>query len=390
MIVRGFNPELDELEQTMLTGYSGAGATSLAVAGNQQFAQNDRILIGQMGTENAEIVSINASVTLGNTLPISASVFPHNGNDPIFQLRYDKVKFYRSVTGINGAYLPLATVSLDVDNENLLTPYDDTTGTSSYYYKVSYYNSITSAESDMSDPVAGAGYPRNSVGFLTDEILSELKDKDERTVTRTDLTNWMNEVDDDLLTRARKPYLFLKRSQTVNSITNTYIPYPDDMWKFDRFEYTWTIGSQASTREFYPIDNEEFRLIDYNTNTLSTDNLQFISLDDINHVIKTYPKFLTTQTNAVTIYYYKYFTEINSPSDVFETPSPNIYKLYCLGKYFRSLAKGDTVYLTLSQAYFQDYNTQVAKLQRVNDKNVGTPMSFKMPTRRMQTRRFGR
>lgn len=390
MFITAFNLSVDDLEQTLLSQYAAGGVTTLVVKGNQGFANTNKILIGPMGTENAEIVSVNAAVTAGTALTVTTTVFPHNANEPVYVLEYNQVKFYRSTTGVAGAYSLLATVDVDVDNENLQTVYDDSTGSSSYYYKISYYNSVTSFETEQSDPVQGTGYPRNSVGFLLEEIISEIKDPDERTVTKDDLINWMNEVNDDLITRARKPYDFLKTSTTVSATAATYVPYPTDMWKFDRFEYTWTLGGQGTQREYYPINQEQFRLIDFDTGALGSDDLQFISLDDVNNVIRTFPKFLTTQASAITIYYYKTFDTIDSPADLFETPNPMVYKLYCLAKYFRSLAKGDSNFLTLSDRYFSDYALQVSKLQRANNKNVGTPMSFRFPTRRMQAWRYHR
>jgi hypothetical protein len=385
MIITAYNIDLEGLESTTLTQYAAAAATSLNVHSNQGFANTNHLLIGEMGTENAELGTVNAAVTLGTVLPVAATTYGHSANEPVYLMKYNQVKFYRSTTGIGGTYSLLATVNMDVDNENLQTTYDDTGGTSSYYYKVSYYDSLNSYETTQSDPVQGSGYARNTVGFLINEIMSEIKDPDERTVSRDDLINWMNEVNDDLITRARKPYDFLKTSSTVDAVADTYIPYPTDMWKFDRFEYTWTLGGQGTNREFYPINIEQFRLIDFDTEALSSDDLMFIALDDENEQIKTYPKFLTTQTGAVTIYYYKTFDLLDSPADAFETPNPYVYKQYCLGKYFRSLSKGDSNFLTLSDRYFADYNIQVAKLQRANNKNVGTPLSFRFPTRRMQS-----
>ncbi len=383
MLIRAYNPDLEGLENTTLTQYIAGGVTALVVQGNQGFVNGDKILIGEMGTENAEIVAITGAVTAGTALTVGTTVFPHNADDPVTRLRYDQVRFYKA-SSVSGSYSILATVNIDVDNSDLQTSYDDTVGSASNFYKISFYNSVTTAETDQSDPVQGTGYPRGSVGFLQEEILREIGDRDERNVSREDLIAWCNEVNDDLITRARKPYKFLKRESEVDATADTYIPYPTDMWKFDRLEYTWSVGGQDTTREFYPIPQEEFRLIDFDGNAVSSDDLMFVSLDDVNEVFKTFPKFLTTQTDAVLIHYYKTFTEIDSPSDLFETPNPMVYKLYCLAKYFRSLAKGDSNFLTLSDRYFSDYALQVTKLQRANDTNVGTPLSFKMPTRRMK------
>src|SRR5690606_37639908 len=98
------NPSLDGLEMTYLALSYQAGATSIQVRNNQNFADTNKILIGHMGNEKAEVVSVSGTVTPGQTLGVTATLFAHNADDPVYRLKYDKIRFYRSTTGIDGVY----------------------------------------------------------------------------------------------------------------------------------------------------------------------------------------------------------------------------------------------------------------------------------------------
>jgi hypothetical protein len=70
------------------------------------------------------ISSVNAN---GTTVVVGATVFDHEADAPVYQLRFDQVKIYRA-TSSTGTYSLLTTQNLDVDNADLATNYDDTTG----------------------------------------------------------------------------------------------------------------------------------------------------------------------------------------------------------------------------------------------------------------------
>lgn len=391
MVITAFNPATEELEKTYLANSTAAGVTTFLVKNNDRFAQNDRIMAGEMGREKTEVISVGGAVVDGTSLTVSATVFTHEADDPIYQLRFDQVKFYRSTTGISGSYSVIATVDMDVDNAELITAYDDTTGLATYYYKVSYYNSISTLESAQSDAFLGAGYPRGSAGFLIDELMTEFKDYNELIVKRRELLGWLNEVNDDLMTRSRKPYDFLRTRTVLTRTANTsYVDWPTDsggnqiMWKFDRLDYNFTDSATTPvtdiTYTLRVISTEEFRNT-YVDNTISSttvnDQTAIMSIDTAMKRFRFWPPFKTTSAAAMYLYYWKYFNEINSEGDILETPNPRIYKLYCLHKFFRLKGTTDASFLQISDRYLQDYNTEVAKLQRANSRDAGTPEAFK-------------
>jgi hypothetical protein len=72
---------------------------------------------------------------------------------------FDRIKIYRSTTGVTGAYVEITdpTSRLVLESGKVVYDYTDLSGHEDYYYRSSYYNSITSLESSQSDPQQGEG-----------------------------------------------------------------------------------------------------------------------------------------------------------------------------------------------------------------------------------------
>ena len=376
------NPSTDKLEKSYLANAYSTGATSLEVRNNDRFQNNQKIMIGEMGNERTEIVTITGSGVNANgtTLATSATLFPHNSDDPVYALKYDQVKFYRSTTGIDGSYSSLATVNVDVDNANTQTMYDDLAGLSSYYYKVSFYSTFDSTESDLSDPIAGSGYPAGTAGALVNEFFSEVGDTQQQTMTVDDVLALMNEVNDDLTSQSRRPYRFLKTSALLNvTANNARVSLPTTLLKFDRLAFTNTWLQR--TDDYRRISMEEMEYIKYDNTFYPDDNLLYVAIDETTNELVMFPTPATSSTGSIKIFFWKKFTRLTSMASAVETPNTRIYKMFLLGRYWRKRAIKEQSYLTLSDRFMQDYNTEVVKLQRMNRLDMGTPMSFKPDTR---------
>jgi hypothetical protein len=165
MIISTLNPSTDDYEKSYLANPYSSGVTSVLIKQADRFLANQRIMIGEMGLEATEVVTVSAVGADNQTLTIGAAQFAHAADDPVYVLRFDQVKIYRA-TSSTGSYSLLTTQNLDVDNADLATNYDDTTGTSANYYKTSLYHSVSTLESALSDPIAGTGYRRNQVGYI--------------------------------------------------------------------------------------------------------------------------------------------------------------------------------------------------------------------------------
>lgn len=74
---------------------------------------------------------------------------------------FDRIKVYRSTTGLTGSYTEITTPATRILLDANTTVYEfvDTAGDPSYYYKSSYFNALSSLESSLSDAVQGEGDP---------------------------------------------------------------------------------------------------------------------------------------------------------------------------------------------------------------------------------------
>jgi hypothetical protein len=391
MLITAFNPETIDLESSLLSNPYTAGVTSIQVDNNDRFVINDRILIGEQGTEKAEVVTVSAVSADGQTMTVGATVFSHSAGDPVYKLRFDQVKFYRSTTGSTGAYSVISTQNLDVDNPNLTTIYDDTTGVAAYYYKITMYHSVSTLESDYTDPIQGTGWRREQVGYIIDEILQEVSDQQELNVTRSELLGYFNDVNDDLTINVGKPYDFLHSRTTLTRTANTnYIDFPTDsdgkqtMWKFDRIDCNFTDTTTdpdtdiTYTIRVYP--PEEFRNL-YQDNTIDSttvdDRVNAMTLDTSVNRFRFNPPFETSSAATFYLHYWKYFDVINSEGDIVETPTAKIYKLYCKAMYYRKRGVTESTYNATADRYLNEYAIEKAKYKGVDRKDKGTPRSFR-------------
>lgn len=384
----------DGLEKSYLSSPYSIGVTSIEVKNNNRFASNDRIMIGEMGQEKTEIVTVSAVNADGNTLTVGTTIFSHSADDPVYVLPFDQVKFYRSTTTSGGSYTVISTQALDVDNVDLATKYDDTTGTAAYYYKFTFYHSISTVESAFSDIQGGTGWRREQVGHVIDEVLQEVSDQNEFNVSRQELLGYFNDVNDDLITSVSKPYDFLHTRTTLTRTANTnYIDFPTDsnskqtMWKFDYMDYnftdTTTDPDTDNTSTITVIGEPEFRnrytdnTID--STTVSDDKPESMCLDtSVNRFRFSHP-FETTTTNVFYLHYWKYLTDIDSEGDVIETPTPKLYKLYLKGMYYQKRAVTDPKYQAVADRFFGRYEIEKNGYKKIDRKDKGTPRGFRPP-----------
>jgi hypothetical protein len=186
------HPDTTNSEQTYLTSAVSAGATSLSVKNTQGFSANDFIVVGGIGNENSEITKIN-SISGNNTLVVDALKFDHGVDTPVTYIKYNQVRIYKA-SSKNGTYsLILVGINIEVDYPDG-TRYDDTTGTSSSWYKAAYYNSLTGVQSDLSDPFPATGITDYCLRGLQDAVITLANDPLEQRIRRDDITRWINEI----------------------------------------------------------------------------------------------------------------------------------------------------------------------------------------------------
>lgn len=369
MNIVAYNPETNYLEKSYLGKSYASGVSAVLIKNSNKFAAGQKVLIGSMGRERSEILTVNGTGLTATNLPFTTNtVFPHDADDPVFVLDFDKVRFYRSTTGQNGVYSVLATVDMDVDNADNATYYDDVNALTSYWYQVSYYDSVNSEESDRTDPMAAGGYTKKQLGFMIPKVAKEVGDAEFIEVDLDTYISWMNDINSDLITQAKRPYRFLKTSASLNADADASVaPFPDNFWKVNYIEVN-EIGP-ASSRVYRPTKVSMTQaLTNLDLYTLGGDYVDGIAVDDETESLVFFPKARVQRLNAFTLHYYKDFDDFTSLADVVETPNTLVYKLGLKREYYMLKADSDTKYFTKAKDYDQRYQAEVMKLQR--EKNI--------------------
>lgn len=391
MIVSAFNPDTDDLEKTYLSSFAATGATVLAVKNNDRFVNLNKVLLGEMGGERSEIRTLSAVNANKLAITVDATVFDHNSDAPVYQLNYDKVRFYRR-TSEGGTPTLQTTVDIDVDNVDNLTKWDDPNALTTYWYQYAWYNSITDEESEMADPIQATGYARKSAGSIIDGVVRRVRDTGFNVLTFDEYVDIMNEVGDDLITQAQRPYVFLKDSVELDTVADQkyidILAQVPDFWKFDYVEIDQQInGSGTNYKETTPLSLEAFNQRYNSTSLLGSDQVRDVAFDDQTKRLYVYPTPKNARTAKVILHYYKTFTPITGSGDLVETPNPTIYRYKLMAEYYSAKSEADRQWAALAAKYEEKYGNEVVKMQRVNRLDVGTPRSFRSP-RAYRRRRY--
>lgn len=188
-----------EVAQVQLDIAAGAGsATFVSIQG---VADGDIMFIGQLGTEKVERKIVSG--VIGNVVSVVGTFGrDYPAGSRITFLRGDQLKIYRAANTNNlqpldTAFALLAGMPLVIDYDQSATDYQDQSGSSSYWYKSTFFNSGNSDETQLSDSpaVRGGGYGhycsvdaiRGEAGFkqnpfITDAMISSRRDDAESEV----------------------------------------------------------------------------------------------------------------------------------------------------------------------------------------------------------------
>lgn len=187
--------DVNKNDTTYLASDITSNATALTVKNIAGFSVNDYLLIGQYGGSQTEIVQVS-SITAPSTITVTACSYPHPADTQVWKTDYNQFKAYRSTSGVGGTYTLISVQNLLPDlRQNV---YSDPSASSPFSYQLSYFNSTTSIESDKSDEIPFSGFPFYTVKYMQDRTLTLFSGGNQDLVTRGDITDWLNEVVEDV------------------------------------------------------------------------------------------------------------------------------------------------------------------------------------------------
>jgi phage gp36-like protein len=193
-----------KIERTVLAEDAAAGTNvTLTLKNNSQCAENGFIVIGREGSEQAELEKINQAVVAGTDVRVAVLLFPHKAGEPVTLYRYDKRKFYGSLTQ-DGVYAELTSDGspkvIQVDDPQG-TPFEYTGVDGYQYFKATYYNSVTDDETEETDAEAALADEsvryasiwgiRKMAGFTENPYITDGRIEDKRTQAENEINSYI-------------------------------------------------------------------------------------------------------------------------------------------------------------------------------------------------------
>lgn len=152
-------PESNIAERTILTADALSGQKIVTAENVDGLQSTDIVVVGLPGQENAEISNIDSISGLAVTM-LANLALKHYRNEPLTKIRANQAKIYRAAN-VDGTvpddadFSVIATIDLQADQ--LFTEYVTTTGGAGYWFKYTFYNSVSASETPIADAVAMRG-----------------------------------------------------------------------------------------------------------------------------------------------------------------------------------------------------------------------------------------
>lgn len=180
---------------TYLSSALTAGGTALTVKNARDgFFPSWAIQIGNTGNENAEVLILGTATPSGVTLNTTGTArFSHQADTSVYAVEFDKVIFKRSTAGTAGTAVAMTNGTVNTTPDQEFTLFDDTSGVSTYAYKVSLYNSVLTTESADSDWILPSGYTFYSFAKVKERIRTRLFSSNFLKDDDSQLDSWVNE-----------------------------------------------------------------------------------------------------------------------------------------------------------------------------------------------------
>ena len=206
MIIDIINSLHETAPRTHLTSTEAAGTTIFRLANTNAFGSSWALQIGEIGQQQTEVLLLNGDPgagTVGTSTVVSR--YEHPADTPVYAIKYDQVVFERSTTGTAGTATPMTDGTItyqpnrfDLEDRQSYTSFDDTSGSTSYAYRVRFRNSVLGSNTIQSDWITPAGYYFYALSSIRQRIRDKIWDSsfigDDRIIN-----DWINELKDEFV-----------------------------------------------------------------------------------------------------------------------------------------------------------------------------------------------
>lgn len=174
------HPDISRYTRTVLNTPLTAAGVTLGVADNNNFADDDWFVLGEVGDSKTEECDVNGAVTRGASLTITNSTkFNHEIHTPVTKIQERKIKIYGAATdgGAGTLITSIDALSGDAFSIQWNRAFSEytliSTDTAYAYYFVKFTDGTT--DSPASDYVLAGGLPYNSAMAVIQGGLEDAK-----------------------------------------------------------------------------------------------------------------------------------------------------------------------------------------------------------------------
>lgn len=193
MIIKARNLLQNNAPKTFLTANLASGTTTISVKNINGMTNGWAVQFGDTGEERTEIKVINSTPSAG-TFGLSAGLsYNHPSDTPVYAIKYDQMIFKRSTAGTAGTASSLTGGTVTIQADSDYTQFDDTSGSTTYAYRASYYSTGLSSESSNSDWLTPTGYAFFSLAKLRERAKGKLFSAGYLNADDSQVNDWINE-----------------------------------------------------------------------------------------------------------------------------------------------------------------------------------------------------
>jgi len=342
-----------------------SGVSSLLVANSAGFSADDYVLLGEFGTEGAELVQVQSVTSATHTLTFTAAIeFAHSESTRVTIIPYNQVKFYQTAsTTFDASENPLSTV--DVQADDTYTRYSDTANSTGYGW-FRFYNETSAATTGESNAIPYANFTRDHVKSVVDSFRSLLNEGEFDLITHEDEMHWLNEA-------------YSIACNELNLVNQEY-----------KASDSYDISAVSGTKE-YSLPSDFSNLISIYDSSGGTDSfddtyVEFIAIDDVpswDHIQGNVPRYYLrgsyigfsptpSDSRTYTIRYQAKTTELNSYYDTVDLPDNAVY---CI-KDFMMFRASQKTHRPNPQAYYELFTVGLNRMKIHSVKRHNNPDSW--------------
>ena len=317
IILKADNRQLTKnAKYSYLTTNYNSGVSAVVVKNSNVATTNDYALLGEFGSQQAEIVKISSVTAATKTLNLSAATsYAHPQDTKVTILRYNQVKFYQTAAAtFSASENPLGTENIQAYKTH--TIYQDATNTTGYGW-FCFYNETTAKITTNSNAIPYAGFDQSSVKEIFDEFFSLLNNKEMKLVSHEDAFRWLNEG-------------YNKAQNELNLVNFSY-----------KVEAEWDVTTTSGTQEYdLPSDFSNLRSVTNSdgepigfiplSKVPKNDADNSYSINDVKYFLRgKYIGFspVPTSTDTYYAYYQARASKLSSYYDNLDLPDNNFYPL---------------------------------------------------------------